>query len=937
MKQFFILLVFFLLCLSNSYSQSILDLYPIYFASFGKIYGEKIERINGREDQILTYDQETFDLYKDSIEHPEEIRNVEIEFDKDLDLQQAFDDLAVFPNLYYLKLSNMRLFSDPVILDLPKDFSGIKNVRLLHLMGGLGWDFKKLSNKLGELPHLEHLAINGLAKDKFSQLDLDKLHQIKGLYLSGRDGTIIPEDIAKMENLEGLILSADHYPDFQEQFSKLKELPSLKQVKLLHFTIEKDDQEVFKDFGSLERLELSNVKVKSLDEFLAAFPSENNLKNLEIFGSESETFTEGITRFKHLERLKLERLGDNILFPEDIFKLENLKELILSDNDNFKSLSSEIKNLKNLEKLTLYFNSLEHIPEEISFLASLEYLDLKHNNLEILPESLGNLSSLETLVLNTNQLISIPESIGKLTGLVELDLNTNRLSNLTPSFSRLRNLQILRLNENDLRFLPKDFGNLKELKELHLDQNFLQELPFTFSELESLEHLSLRNNQLSTLPSFKGLKNLSQFNISNHPSAANISDYDPGSGEFVKDTARLPRKNNTISQLPTGFANLENLQKINISENPLKTADLWEDLKNLRSSDYSLIAEHSGIKFLPEQGWENILAGSLYLPNNQIGSVPADIINAPLLETLNISNNPFFLSGSYGTKEKLAVVLHEAGLLSKDMLIKNDGTAKAYLDLSYQQKNRENRLEYMKKAFQIDSSYTKSNIRKTDYAEALLEEGEYERSIEIFTQAIQKDTASNIRILNFTIPLFEKRAEAYLKSGDTLSAINDLQMVSGKFSAGKWGEAGLLARKIDEDSLAVNIFQSGVEEYESKIEWNIENDRNNYGIQLSKLELLIIAEEFQNAQEYYEKLLQGEITSIRDQVLLEYFGLILKIISTDLSRIEIEQFRQKLLNEDLTISGWSFEFFQKWLYQTELPQEKVSKMEELTKILEVQE
>ena len=933
MKQFFFLLIFLFLYSPNFYSQSILDLYPTYFASFGKIYGESIERINGREDQILNYDQESFHIYKDSIENPEAIKNVEIEFTKDLDLQQAFNDLALFPNLFYLKLSNMKLFSDEVYLDLPEDFSGIKNVQLLHLMGDFGWDFQELSNHLNKLPRLEHLAINGLAKDKFSQLDLDKLRQIKGLYLSGRHGTTIPEEINKMTNLEGIIISADHYPDFQEQFSKLQDLPSLKQMRLLYFQMEEGDEEVFRGFGDLERLELTNVEVKDLNKFVKVFPPKNNLKHLEIFGSKSDHFTEGITRFRSLEHLRLERLGDNINFPEDIFELKDLKVLMLSDNENFTSLSSKIGNLKNLEKLTLYFNSLEHLPKELGLLEGLEYLNLKHNNLETLPESLGNLAALETLILDSNRLRIVPGSIGKLTDLVELDLNNNRLSNLPQSFPQLIHLQILRLNANDIKFLPAKFGNLEELRELYLDQNLLQELPSSFSHLESLEFLSLRNNHLSTLPSFKKLHALSEFIISNHSRNANISYYDASWNRSRVDSTRVPRKNNMISQLPSGFADLEKLERIDISENPIETEAFWMDIKNLRSSKYLLRAENSGIKFLPEKGWGNILAESISLRNNLIQSVPADIINAPFLKGLDISHNPFFLSGNYETKEKLAVVLHEANLLPERMLKRTSGTAKAYLDLSYDRNNRENRLEFMKKAFKIDSFYTKSNIRKTEYAEALLEEGEYQHSIEIFTQAIQQDTASRVRILNFTVPLFENRAEAYLSLGDTLSAINDLQIVSENFSAGKWGEAGLLARKINNDSLAENIFQSGVDEYERQIKWNKENDRNNYGVQLSKLELLIIAEEFVRAQDYYRNLLQEELKSLRNEILLEYFGLILEDISEDLSRIKIQQFRQKVIDREVNVSGWSFELFQKWLHQTDLPEEKVSKMEELTGIL----
>ena len=553
--------------------------------------------------------------------------------------------------------------------------------------------------------------------------------------------------------------------------------------------------------------------------------------------------------------------------------------------------------------------------------------------MEELPENLGNLSSLKKLIANTNQLESLPPGIGQLKNLRELDMETNRLTTLPESFSGLSNLKVLNINANDLQHLPAEFGKLVKLEKFQGDQNLLEELPSSFSDLEALEVLSLRNNNLSSLPSFKKLKALSKFIINNHPAYTNISNYDASRNRGVVDSSRVPRRNNKISHLPPGFADLGRLELIDISENPLETEALWQEIKEFKSSKYLLKAENTGINSLPEEGWKNILAGSLYLRNNQINSVPADIINAPYLSILDISRNPFFLSGNYENKEKLAVVMFEAGQLPEEMLKKNSRTAKAYLDLSYQRNNRSTALEYMNRAFEIDSAYASKNIRRTKYAEALLEAGEYEHAIEQFTHEIQQDTASRVRILNFTVPLFENRAKAFLAIGDTIAAIHDLRIVSQKFNAGNWGEAGLLARKINEDSLATGLFNSGVEAYERQIAWNDENNQINYGHQLSKLELLIIAEEFKRAKDYHNKLFQEGVNPLRNEVLLEYFDLILKAISKDLSNIDIQQFRQKISDEEIKITGWSFDLFQSWLYQTELPAEIVSKMEDLTIIL----
>ena len=114
--------------------------------------------------------------------------------------------------------------------------------------------------------------------------------------------------------------------------------------------------------------------------------------------------------------------------------------------------------------LHLSHNQIQEFPEQIFKLDRLRDLDLSHNQLSILPDAIERLSHLEILNLNDNQIQKIADNIGQLIKLRKLYLNQNQLVQL-PQTCHLQNwkkLEELHLVKNQLRVLFVQGKNIKK-------------------------------------------------------------------------------------------------------------------------------------------------------------------------------------------------------------------------------------------------------------------------------------------------------------------------------------------------------------------------------------------------------------------------------------------------------------------------------------------
>ena len=177
---------------------------------------------------------------------------------------------------------------------------------------------------------------------------------------------------------------------------------------------------------------------------------------------------------------------------------DRIVELNLNNAGLTGELPSEIGELTQLRRLTLFGNELTSLPESIGQLSELEYLDLDQNQLTELPESLGNLVKLRTLWLARNQLTELPTSLGNLVNLEFLFVQENQLIGLPASVGNLPLLRLLDISRNRLTTLPE--LSLPALETLKASDNQVSALPQSLLNLTTLQTLELADNDLATLP-----------------------------------------------------------------------------------------------------------------------------------------------------------------------------------------------------------------------------------------------------------------------------------------------------------------------------------------------------------------------------------------------------------------------------------------------------
>lgn len=912
------------------------------FFGFEQSTPEMVKFVNGVENKrVLNFDRKLLEQYPDTLKNPEKIKYVSVGYYSAEELEKNIEGLKLFSNLEYLEIKTASQFRKSDIKDtlqIPENLNELPKLKYLQLSGTYQIGYDDLFLRLQSLSTLEYLGLPFALEDVLLPGSFLKFKNLKGIKISGFKKFIFPNNMAGMDNLESIVMPGESYEDISEEFLKFSTLPALKNLALQFVKLDTEALHPFQKLSKLERLYFSNFEIENVQDLVDNISQENNLKELQLVNLKSNKAISDYSKLKRLEKLHISSYSDyKISLDESLYDLENLKSLTVHTDSLF-SISEKLGGLKNLEELKLSYNSITSLPVQIGELKKLRELLLRNNKIESLPSIISGLDALEVLDLGDNNLSTLPEDFGNLSNLIMLDLSNNKLEELPVTFGNLRKLETLRLHINYLHTLPDNIGNLTFLKRLNLDDNFLKLLPASLSHLEELKYLKLGFNNLKALPEdFGDLKALEELYLGGNKNNSKPSSYNVNLGYDV-DESRPLRSFNEIRTFPQSFSNLKNLKRIYLPE--MTTLDgkaLFEVFFKSPSQRYKLEISKTGISSLPQKGWGNFLASSLDMGGNVISNIPADLVNAPYLTELRFKmSESDGLSYSLRGKAELNAFYEEQGFIDFSSLPKTEEMAKAYLNNAYNRKYtaENNILELIEKAFLLDSIYTENNLRSSDYADALLKEGEYKKAIKYYDIAIGKDTARGPYILNFIIPNFENRAIAHLAVGDTLAAIKGLEYVSQRFSSGDWAKAAILARALGKDSLASEYFKNGEQFYRDYIQNNLEADRVDYGYQLSLLELYIVQEEVQKASNYHEQLKREEISEKDKQLLLEYLEEVVGILQDTVKEEELNAHTAKILRAGLKIPSWSFDLLKTWLELTNLDKTKVDKIRKLTLAME---
>lgn len=173
---------------------------------------------------------------------------------------------------------------------------------------------------------------------------------------------------------------------------------------------------------------------------------------------------------------------------------ENVVVIDLADNGLSGSFPSSIFKLPQLRELYLNNNQIDFRFDGIGQATSLRVLHISQTNLDSL-DGVGEAKSLIALHLTDNDLTgSLPEELLSLSNLKDLYLNFNRLSGRIPTdISRLSNLEKLYLFHNRLEGqIPAAIGSLQYLKDLVLSGNaFTGTLPDELNDITAIEILAI--------------------------------------------------------------------------------------------------------------------------------------------------------------------------------------------------------------------------------------------------------------------------------------------------------------------------------------------------------------------------------------------------------------------------------------------------------------
>jgi len=395
-------------------------------------------------------------------EHPENVKVVDFSdwYSSSEQLQERVD---MFPNLEELTLDMYH------VDHLPKALANLPKLKKLEIEHWKGKDWSILS----DLINLEELY---LRRSNYSPVvenqafHIDKLEQLKVLYISGFDPTGLLSKVSNLKHLEEIDFRSCQYNKFPLALLELPKLKSLAFGEEGHYRYNTEgryngwpDFDPTTAFQALEVLYISFKNMQDIEQFPLEVFELPKLKELYIKDYRVEKDTNGVI---------LEQLSN----------MNNLKGLGILDGTK---LPLEICKITSLEKLDISGFSAAELPVEIAQLQNLEELIFKQSKGATFPIELASLSKLRVLDMNDFYGDEFPAGLSDLKQLKHLTLRGHYFKRIPSSIEQLENLEVLYIEGYFDDEIPSELGLLKKLKELHLSQR-LKNAPSTKEKLETL-------------------------------------------------------------------------------------------------------------------------------------------------------------------------------------------------------------------------------------------------------------------------------------------------------------------------------------------------------------------------------------------------------------------------------------------------------------------
>ncbi|KAE8008228.1 hypothetical protein FH972_004761 [Carpinus fangiana] len=449
-------------------------------------------------------------------------------------------------------------------------------------------------------------------------------------------------------------------------FDSICKLQALEKLSLgynfLHGSISED----LKNCTSLQQLDLG------WNSFSGVVPDLSSLGKLKLLSLNNSGFS-GQFPWKSLENLTsltFLSIGDIVFekspFPVEVFKLEKLYWLYLSNcslegripaglgnltllenielswNQFSGEIPGDIVKLKNLRQLELYTNFLTGtLPAGLRNLTSLLNLDVANNSLHGNISELRFMTNITSIHLYENQFTGeIPEELGEFK-LVDLSIHRNKFTGPLPQkLGSSSDFLYIDAAENFFTGpIPPDMcKNGKMTKLLLLQNGFTGGIPENYANCSSLNRIRVNNNSLSgVVPAgIWSLPNLSIIDLAMNnfegPLSSNIGE--------AKSLAQLNLANNRFSgELPLTISEASSLVSVQLSSNQFsgQIPATIGGLKKLNSFD---LDGNMFSGFIPESLGSCVSLSDINLFGNSLsGIIPASLGYLPTLNSFNLSNN----------------------------------------------------------------------------------------------------------------------------------------------------------------------------------------------------------------------------------------------------------------------------------------------------------
>ena len=473
------------------------------------------------------------------------------------------------------------------------------------------------NNKLTEIhpmiSQLKGLEILGLAENRIKDFpeEISSLTSLKLLNISNNLLAFIPEPIYKLTNLQDLYM-ANNGPGIAEL--DCEKILQLKQLKFLSLKFNRITQ--IHNFLSVFLHQKSNLKSinfsgnplddDSLEGLFGNRTTENEIDvDIDISETRISPHLQHIFQNycnKNIKKLNISQQNLTKL-PDELIHLKNNIVEVAANGNSISEVPDFLNDFLHLEVLSISSNSLNSLPLDSVRLTKIIEIDASSNQFSSFPKEICSFSQLAILNLENNKIKQIPAEIEQLKCLSELNLSKNELESLPKQFFQLLELRVVKMENNQLKTIPGDFIQLKNLEELRLSGNKIEVIPIALTELQKLTALHLDENHISKMPEkilFHTWKTLSFENNQIAPVKMLIFKLLRRTGREINEinfsnllVTELPEEfnclpkiyslnlsNNSMEFFKINFANLMELETLNLSRNLLLSISVENNEKN---------------------------------------------------------------------------------------------------------------------------------------------------------------------------------------------------------------------------------------------------------------------------------------------------------------------------------------------------------------------